>query len=103
MEKDFVDVSFWIRGEKFIGGIKVTRNLTLSQAFRAAIGQALDYNDMLPEKPAQMMIFLDQPLDARRLRLASMLQIAVIASDEDQFVLMNPDTPSPALRDIFSA
>jgi len=44
MEKDFVDVSFSVDEQDFIGEIKVTRNLTLAQAFRAALGQLLDYS-----------------------------------------------------------
>ena len=45
MEKDFVDVSFSASRQDFIGEIKVTRYLTLAQAFRAALGQLLDYWD----------------------------------------------------------
>jgi uncharacterized protein DUF3427 len=101
MEKDFVDVSFFIGKDKFIGEIKVTRNLTLSQAFRSAIGQLLDYNDMLSEKASQMVMFLDQPLDERRLKLASVLHIAVIIPDKERFTLMNADEANPALRALF--
>ena len=36
MERDFVDVAFTVDGKQFIGEIKVTRNLTIPQAFRAA-------------------------------------------------------------------
>jgi len=97
MEKDFVDVSFFIGKDRFIGEIKVTRNLTLSQAFRAAIGQLLDYNDMLIEKASQMVMFLDQPLDGRRLKLASGLHIATIILDKERFTLMNVDEANPAL------
>ena len=56
---------------------------------------------MLAVKASQMIIFLDQPLDERRLKLASMLQIAVIVSDGDQFALMNPDDTSLSLRALF--
>lgn len=42
MEKNFVDVSFSVDGESFIAEIKVTRNLTLAQAFRTALGQLLE-------------------------------------------------------------
>jgi Domain of unknown function (DUF3427) len=101
MEKDFVDVSFFIGKDKFIGEIKVTRNLTLSQAYRAAIGQLLDYNDMLIEKASQMVMFLDQRLDERRLKLASMLRIAVVILDAEEFTLLNPDTAAPALAVLF--
>lgn len=102
MEKDFLDVSFSVEEQKFIGEIKVTRNLTLSQAFRAAIGQLLDYNDTFSETASQMMMFLDQPLDERRLKLASMLHIAVIVSDGDQFALMNTDNANLTLKALFS-
>ena len=101
MEKDFVDVSFSLGDEDFIGEIKVTRNLTLSQAFRAALGQLLDYSYVRSGKPPQMVMFLDQPLDQPRLKLASLLKIAVVVSEDERFLLMNPDDATSPLRTIF--
>ena len=71
MEKNFVDVSFSVDGEEFIGEIKVTRNLTLAQAFRTALGQLLEYGHLLFAEPPQLIMFLDQKPDERRLQLAT--------------------------------
>jgi len=101
MEKDFVDVSFSAGGQDFIGEIKVTRNLTLAQAFRAALGQLLDYGDLL-QTPPEMIMFLDQTLDQRRLKLASMLKIAVVVGEGEKFVLLNPDGVDPQLKTAFT-
>jgi hypothetical protein len=43
---------------EFIGEIKVTRNLTLAQAFRAALGQLLEYGHLLFAEPPHLIIFL---------------------------------------------
>src|ERR1035437_9289722 len=40
LERDFVDVGFWVKDRHFIGEIKVTNCLTPSEAFRIAIGLA---------------------------------------------------------------
>ena len=101
MEKNFVDVSFSIGGEDFIGEIKVTRHLNLAQAFRAALGQLLEYGHLLFEKPPHLVMFLDQRLDEKRLRLASALNIAVVSGDDSDFLLLNPEACSPTLT-IFS-
>jgi hypothetical protein len=101
MEKDFVDVSFSLSKEDFIGEIKVTRNLTLAQAFRAALGQLLDYGYVRTGKPPQMVMFLDQPLDQQRLRLASLLKVAVVVCDGAKFTLSNPEEVAPALKAVF--
>ncbi len=101
MEKDFVDVSFSLGEQAFIGEIKVTRNLTLAQAFRAALGQLLDYGYVRVGTPRQMVMFLDQPLDHQRLSLASLLEIAVVVCDGEKFVLSNPNESAPALKTVF--
>jgi len=44
-----------------------------------------------------MMMFLDQPLDERRLKLSTVLKIAVVVSDREKFVLSNPDGAAPQL------
>jgi hypothetical protein len=102
MEKNFVDVSFSVDGESFIGEIKVTRNLTLAQAFRAALGQLLEYGHLLFAEPPNLIMFLDQKPDERRLQLASVLSIAVVVGDGEGFVLLNPDGSRPYLSKIFS-
>jgi len=97
MERDFVDVTFTIDGKQFIGEIKVTRNLTVPQAFRTALGQVIEYGHLLfPEVP-QMIIFLDQVLDAERLRIATKFEITVIALSEGKFVILNPSVCPPEL------
>lgn len=101
MEKNFVDVSFAVEAEDFIGEIKVTRNLTIPQAFRAALGQLLEYGYLQFPTPPHMIIFLDQRLDDQRLRLASTLGIAVVFFDGDNFILLNPDQAYPSLAKVF--
>ncbi len=101
MEKNFVDVSFSVDGESFIGEIKVTRNLTLAQAFRTALGQLLEYSYLLFPEPPHLIMFLDQKLDEKRLRLASALKIAVVFADDAGFVLLNADGVSSCLTRIF--
>jgi hypothetical protein len=103
MEKNFVDVSFSVKGESYIGEIKVTRNLTLAQAFRAALGQLLEYAHLLFSELPRMVMFLDQKLDDRRLRLASVLKIAVVMGNDTGFVLLNPEAADLHLKKIFSA
>ena len=102
MEKNFVDVSFSLDGENFIGEIKVTRNLTLAQAFRTGLGQVLEYGHLLFTEPPQLVLFLDEKLDDRRLQLASSLRIAVVFGNDEEFVLLNPGR-RPSLDKIFKA
>ena len=102
MERDFVDVVFMLRGQPFIGEIKVTTNLTLPQAFRTALGQVIEYAHLLFPQLPHMIIFLDQVLDSRRLAIASAYGITVIASTDDVFRLLNPSTAPPELLTAFS-
>lgn len=101
MEKNFVDVSFSADGEDFIGKIKVTRNLTLAQAFRAALGQLLEYGYLLFAEPPHLVMFLDQKPDKKRLQLASFLKVAVVFEKNSDFVLLNPEACQSLLK-IFS-
>lgn len=101
MEKNFVDVSFSVDREDFIGEIKVTRNLTLAQAFRAALGQLLEYAHLLFAEPPYLIMFLDQEPDDRRLQLATNLKIAVVLGNDTGFVLSNPESCDPCLKKIF--
>src|SRR5439155_13902739 len=59
MEKNFVDVDFKLEGEHYIGEIKVTTYLTPQQAFRAAVGQVVEYAYLSFERIPHMIIFLD--------------------------------------------
>jgi hypothetical protein len=95
-------VSFSVDGEVFIGEIKVTRNLTVPQAFRAALGQLLEYGYLLFPQPPHMIMFLDQRLDDQRLRLASTLGIVVVCFDGDKFALLNADQTYSPLAKVFS-
>jgi hypothetical protein len=101
MEADFVDVSFSLEGSNYIGEIKVTRNLTIVQAFRAALGQLLDYAHTRGATPPQMIMFLDRPPDKIRLELASLLSISVVHGEGERFVLLNPGRSNSQLAALF--
>jgi hypothetical protein len=103
LEKDFVDVGFFLDGKPFIGEIKVTRNLTLPQAFRAGIGQVLEYGHLLFADPPHMILFLDQVLDQKRLKLATLLKVAVVAEKDGVFTLLNPESCHASLKNLFAA
>jgi Domain of unknown function (DUF3427) len=101
LEKDFVDVGFWVNGMHFIGEIKVTNCLTPAEAFRIAIGQVLEYSWIkVPDRP-RMIVFLDQEISQPRVSLASRLEIALVVKSGDDFLLLNPEV-SPELRAVFS-
>jgi hypothetical protein len=101
MERDFVDVAFKIAGKEFIGEIKVTRNLTLPQAFRAPLGQVIEYGHLLfPELP-HLIIFLDQVLDPKRVAIASAYGISVAIAQEEGFRVLNPGISPPELLAVF--
>jgi hypothetical protein len=100
MERDYVDVGFSFGGLSFIGEIKVTTNLTPAQAFRAALGQVLDYAYVLYPKPPKMIVFLDANVEAKRLKLASDLGIAVVVEQSETFELVSLQATSP-LRSVF--
>jgi hypothetical protein len=101
-ERDFIDVSFSIM-ERYIGEIKVTRYLTLPQAFRSALGQILEYAYTRFERLPRLIIFLDQRLDSPRLRLADALGIIVIAAIDDAFEILNPKVAPAELQKLFGA
>lgn len=79
-ELDYVDVTFSYAKQPFIGEVKVTNGYINSrQAFRAALGQVLEYRFTRHWKAApNMIIFLDQKVDAARLELAAQLKISVV-------------------------
>jgi hypothetical protein len=74
----------------------------MAQAFRAALGQLLEYGHLLFTEPPNLVMFLDQQPDERRLQLATKLNIAIV-SGGDEFVLLNPDCCRPSLRDLFTS
>jgi hypothetical protein len=91
-EEDFVDVRFGHAGKTYIGEIKVTgMQLSVEEAFRSALGQLLDYADSptFRSRPA-MLMFLDRPLDPRRVDLAASLGVLVVVEHGDTFRLQQP-------------
>ena len=99
-EADFIDVQFSIGEETFIGEIKVTTNLSLSQAFRTALGQLLEYANLKFDRPPQMIMFLDQELNPKRIELATSLSISVIIQKQNDYKLLNPEV-SFSLQSLF--
>jgi len=73
-ERDFVDVYFILKGVQFIGEIKVTGFLGLSQVFRVALGQLLEYAHLRFDSPPQMVMFLDTAPDPREFSLPRSFQ-----------------------------
>jgi hypothetical protein len=102
MEADFIDVSFSVPETECIGEIKVTRNLTLAQAFRAALGQVIEYGYLRCRKLPHMIIFLDQCLDPERLKIATALGISVVAFEHETFTTLNPEVAPGGLLKLFS-
>lgn len=83
-EQDFIDVSFRFERHKYIGEMKVTNGyISPELAFRAALGQIVEYRFTRNwQTPPQMIIFLDQQVDAKRLALAARLKISVVLETE---------------------
>jgi hypothetical protein len=77
-ELDFVDVRWEHAGQTWIGEVKLTRYLTASEAFRAALGQLLVYGATQFSEPPRMVMFLDQTPGEALLRLAERLGVAVV-------------------------
>ena len=100
MERDFIDVAFTL-SDSYIGEIKVTRNLTIAQAFRTAFGQVVEYRFLRSTNNPNMIIFLDQQLDAQRTKIASVHQISVVAQVGEEFLLLNPEIATAELADLF--
>ena len=102
MERDFVDVVIYLPEGAYIGEIKVTRNLSIAQAFRSALGQVIEYAYTLFDPLPRMIVFLDQELDTARLRIATALGISVVVLVEGTFRLQNSEISTGELRGIFS-
>ena len=65
-------------GITWIGEVKVTRTLSVEEAFRAALGQLLVYGATQFSEVPRMAMFLDATPREQLLRLAEGLGIAVI-------------------------
>jgi hypothetical protein len=101
LEADFIDVQFTLGGKEFIGEIKVTTNLAISQAFRMALGQLLEYANLRFDVPPQMIMFLDQEVDQKRIELATSLSISIVVQKQtDHYLLLNPSV-NPLLKTLF--
>jgi hypothetical protein len=103
-EQDHIDVQFSHGHDAFIGEIKVTNlRISVEQAFRAALGQLLEYRYLKPwPKAPRMVMFLDQEIGPAHLRLAGTLLIEVVAETKrGEFRLLNTDRQS-SLDRIFS-
>jgi len=102
MERDFIDVGFRHAGEHYIGEIKVTTHLTISQAFRAALGQVIVYaHSLFPELP-KMIIFFDHRPEPRQIKIATKYSIGIVIDAGGQFVLLNPTAAPNSLQEVFS-
>jgi hypothetical protein len=95
-ELDYIDVRFHVGDTLFMGEIKVTGWLRLGEAFRTALGQLLDYGHL--HHCRHLVMFLDQPLDSRRLELASSLRVAVVCQGGEKYTLNNPECRARAER-----
>jgi hypothetical protein len=100
-ERDFIDVAFSVGGQRFIGEIKVTKHLSLPEAFRTALGQLIEYAHLRHESPPGMIMFLDHRLDERRVAVATKYAITVIAEEGGRYILLNPAV-ALSLRSVFS-
>ena len=58
-ERDFIDVRWEHGRETWNGEVKLTRYLTASEAFRAALGQLLVYGATQFTEPPRMVMFLE--------------------------------------------
>jgi hypothetical protein len=100
-EKDFVDVKFSLEDTLFIGEIKVSTIFGgVNQAYRAALGQLIEYSRLRFKNPPQMVMFLDAHPDSKRVQLARDLAIAIVVETEGKYQLLNPDAV-PLLHSLF--
>ena len=101
-EKNYVDVSFSLGSDLFLGEVKLTNWLTIGEAFRIALGQILDYDCLGRTKSAGLVIFLDQEVkDRQRIELATRLGVAIVFErDSGIFILQNPEV-NALLKELF--
>ena len=102
-ELDFIDMRFTHGGRLYIGEVKVTNGYIRPRAaFRAALGQMLDYCFTRDWKSApQMAIFLDQRVDAARLALAARLKVSVVVEEAPGVFRLANSYGDAALRSLF--
>jgi len=101
-EKNFVDLEFTLDGQVHIGEVKVTTTLRLEEAFRAALGQLIEYSHLRYKSAPVMTMFLDARLDSQRLGVATKFGIAVVCEVDGAYELQNPGV-SQLLGRLFSA
>ncbi len=105
LEEEFVDVKFKWNGHTFIGEIKVTaEHISPKAAFRAALGQILEYKHIKTVgRSAQMIIFLDKQVGDERVELASKLGIALVVEGArgKYHLLGGPSKATSRLRSLF--
>jgi hypothetical protein len=102
-EPDYVDVTFWRGKEFFIGEAKVTNGyIGSNQAFRAALGQILEYRFTRKWRTEpHMIIFLDQEVDPARLSLANRLGISVVVETQRRLFRLANNGKHKALCTVF--
>jgi len=99
-ERNFIDVTFKMKREAYIGEIKNTGLTGLSEAFRMALGQLLEYAHLRFKTPPRMVMFLDSKLDDKRIDLATRLSVSVIWDTGREYRVLNPDV-SASLNRLF--
>ena len=98
-EDNYVDIRFKIGEASFLGEIKIIQDWLLPrQAFRAALGQILDYGFSESGSTNNLIIFLDEKPEAIRIELATSLKIAVVIEEDKRFVCLNPQVDARLLQ-----
>ena len=88
-------------GSRWIGEIKVTRYLSVDEAFRTALGQLLVYANTQFSAPPTMVMFLDRIPREALLRLAERLSIAVVVESASGAFALRTVTSSSELERLF--
>jgi hypothetical protein len=100
-ERDFIDVRWQLREQTWIGEVKVTRYLTIEEAFRTALGQLLVYAAKHFATTPGLVMFLDtQPAQAL-LSLATRLNVAVVVETAPGVFELASSSSGVGLRQIF--
>jgi hypothetical protein len=102
-ERDFIDVQWQRAGQTWIGEVKVTRYLTVEEAFRAALGQLLVYAAKRFPVPPRLVMFLDQTPEESLLRLAMRLDIAVVVESAPGEFELRSESGDTHLASLFSS
>lgn len=99
-ERDFIDVRFSIARRQFFGELKVSGPPSITESFRMAVGQLLDYRHSYFREQSAAIMFLDCQVPLEKLDLATKLGIAVVCYLGGSFSLCNPKV-HPQLMSIF--